>query len=132
MNVAEQINTEVLEQWITGRGKHPVTWKTLTEVLYNIELSTLAGEIEAVKCHTGIPTGDPIQKDLQNIPAEKSKQRSTGHTPASGSDDEKQCMTSGIQVDIDLLAADLLSRYCERKKIKVRMFQMELIVLQIV
>ena len=44
---AEQINTEVLQQWITGRGKQPVTWNTLTQVLRNIELNTLAGEIEA-------------------------------------------------------------------------------------
>ena len=50
MNDTEQINTEVLQQWITGRGKHPVTWKTLTEVLYDIGLTTLARDIEAVKC----------------------------------------------------------------------------------
>ena len=49
-NDTEQINTEVLQQWITGGGKHPVTWKTLTEVLYDIGLTTLAGDIEAVKC----------------------------------------------------------------------------------
>ena len=40
---------EVLQQWITGRGKQPVTWMTLTEVLRDIELPVLAGEIEAVK-----------------------------------------------------------------------------------
>ena len=51
MKDAEEINKEILEQWITGRGKQPVTWKTLTEVLRDIELSTLAGEIEVVKCH---------------------------------------------------------------------------------
>ena len=51
MNKAEEINKEILEQWITGRGKQPVTWKTLTEVLRDIELSTLAGEIEVVKYH---------------------------------------------------------------------------------
>ena len=49
MNKAEEINKEILEQWITGRGKQPVTWKTPTEVLGDIELSTLAGEIEAIK-----------------------------------------------------------------------------------
>ena len=49
-NKAEEINKESLEQWITGRGKHPVTWKTLTEVLRDIELSILAEEIEAIKC----------------------------------------------------------------------------------
>ena len=51
MNKAEEINKEILEQWITGRGKHPVTWKTLTEVLRDIDLNTLAREIEVVKCH---------------------------------------------------------------------------------
>lgn len=47
---AEQINTEIIQEWLTGRGRHPVTWATLVEVLRDIELSTLAGEIEAVKC----------------------------------------------------------------------------------
>ena len=43
---AERINTEILREWVTGRGKKPVTWKTLTEVLRDIELSDLASEIE--------------------------------------------------------------------------------------
>ena len=68
---AEQINTEVLQQWINGRGKQSVTWKTLIEVLHDIELSTLAREIEAVKCCEGEPIGDlpvrtsdnPVQRD---------------------------------------------------------------------
>ena len=46
---AERINIEVLEEWVAGRGKHPVTWQTLTQVLQDIELSTLAAEIEEVK-----------------------------------------------------------------------------------
>ena len=50
MNNAEQINMEVLRQWLTGKAKHPITWKTLTEVLHAIELKTLAREIEIVKC----------------------------------------------------------------------------------
>ena len=50
MNDAEQINIEVLQQWLTGKGKHPITWKTLTEVLHCIGLKTLAREIEIVKC----------------------------------------------------------------------------------
>ena len=52
---AEQINTEILQEWLTGRGKK--TWTTLVEVLRDIELSTLAGDIEAVKC-----PGRPTQK----------------------------------------------------------------------
>ena len=46
---AERINTEILQEWATGRGKKPVIWKTLTEVLRDIELCALASEIEAVK-----------------------------------------------------------------------------------
>ena len=46
---AEQINMEIIQEWLTGRGKQPVTWATLVEVLHDIELSTLASEIEAVK-----------------------------------------------------------------------------------
>lgn len=34
MNDAEQISMEVFQQWITGRGKHPVTWKTITQVFH--------------------------------------------------------------------------------------------------
>ena len=45
---AERINKEILQEWATGRGKKPVSWKTLTEVLCDIELGTLASEIEAV------------------------------------------------------------------------------------
>ena len=46
---AERINTEILQEWATGRGKKPVTWETLIIVLRDIELSTLASEIEEVK-----------------------------------------------------------------------------------
>ena len=44
-----QINTEILREWATGRGKKPVSWETLTEVLRNIGLSILASEIEVMK-----------------------------------------------------------------------------------
>ena len=46
---AERINKEILQEWATGRGKKPVSWETLTEVLRDIGLCTLASEIEAVK-----------------------------------------------------------------------------------
>ena len=45
-----QINTEILRQWLNGSGKKPVTWKILVGVLRDIELSTLADNIEAIKC----------------------------------------------------------------------------------
>ena len=46
---AERINKEILREWATGKGKKPVSWATLTEVLCDIGLCTLASEIEAVK-----------------------------------------------------------------------------------
>ena len=47
---AEQINIEILQEWLTGRGKQSVTWATLVEVLRDIELSTLASDISTSKC----------------------------------------------------------------------------------
>ena len=48
-NDAEQINIEILQEWLTGSGKQPVMWATIVEVLHTIGLSTLADEI---KCRT--------------------------------------------------------------------------------
>ena len=49
-NNLEQINTEILREWLNGSGKQPVTWATLVEVLNDIKLSTLADEIFTRKC----------------------------------------------------------------------------------
>ena len=46
---SEQISTEILEQWINGKGKQPVTWGMLVEVLRDVQLTTLARDIAAVK-----------------------------------------------------------------------------------
>ena len=43
---------EILQEWINGRGRQPVSWATLTEVLRDVELSELASDIEAVKLQT--------------------------------------------------------------------------------
>ena len=51
----ERINTEILREWATGRGKKPVSWKTLTKVLRDIGLCTLASEIEEVKLVPATP-----------------------------------------------------------------------------
>ena len=50
LNDAEEINTEILQEWLTGIGKQPVTWATLVDVLHDIKLFALACKIEAVKC----------------------------------------------------------------------------------
>ena len=94
---------EVLQQWITGRGKHPVTWKTLIEVLRDIELSALAGEIEAVKCcehkqEKNIPSDDPVQKCPKDMPPEDSEQRNHD-LPARGTEDQSSSDPHGVSED---------------------------------
>ena len=42
---AEQINLQILRQWIAGKGK-PLSWDTLIDVLKAIGLGTLASDIQ--------------------------------------------------------------------------------------
>ena len=42
----EQINREILREWVIGRGKQPISWATLTEVLQDVGLSVLARDID--------------------------------------------------------------------------------------
>ena len=44
---AAAINCEILQQWLQGSGKQPVTWETLVKVLKQVELNTLASKIES-------------------------------------------------------------------------------------
>ena len=39
---AFNVNFEILQRWIQGKGKLPVEWATLFEVLRDIKLSELA------------------------------------------------------------------------------------------
>ena len=50
LNDPERINTDILQEWLAGRGKLPVTWATLADVLHDIGLSTLADSISTVQC----------------------------------------------------------------------------------
>ena len=43
---AFKVNNEILKQWIQGKGRQPVQWSTLIDVLKEIELSELAKMIE--------------------------------------------------------------------------------------
>ena len=43
---AFKINHKVLQKWIQGQGRQPVTWVTLIEVLRSVNLSQLAGTVE--------------------------------------------------------------------------------------
>ena len=40
--------TAVYKKWISGTGRKPVTWQTLVDVLRDIELNSVADDIEAV------------------------------------------------------------------------------------
>ena len=42
----DDINTEILKKWLQGRGRQPITWRTLIEVLRDSQLTELADEIE--------------------------------------------------------------------------------------
>ena len=102
---------EVLRQWINGRGKQPVIWKTLIEVLHDIELSTLAREIEAVKCCEREPVGNvpvgtsdnPVPRDQMTLSTSKttegSDQRSTRDIPTAGMEN-KHCETLEQRVNV--------------------------------
>ena len=70
MNDAEKVNVTILEEWIAGRGKYPVTWKTLTKILQDLELNVLAGEIEAVKlqtAHCKTQSSEPVVLQLDTL-----------------------------------------------------------------
>ena len=45
---ATTINHEILQRWIQGKGKLPVEWSTLVEILKDIELVQLACDIEQI------------------------------------------------------------------------------------
>ena len=46
---SERINLDVLQQWIEGKGKMPVNWRTLVDVLRDVHLTNLAADIDTVK-----------------------------------------------------------------------------------
>ena len=45
-HVPADIVGDILKRWVRGKGKQPVTWRTLTDCLKTIGLSPLASSIE--------------------------------------------------------------------------------------
>ena len=45
-NRAEEINLKILQRWLEGKGRQPVTWDTLVHVLKDIGLRALVRHIE--------------------------------------------------------------------------------------
>ena len=87
MHNSEQTSMEILEEWIAGRGKQPVTWNTLIEVLHDIELSSLAREIAAVKPPAEV-TEDHIDSDQR-----KKKGTPTGSIQVFSHDNSEEEVT---------------------------------------
>ena len=46
-NDANKINHEIFSRWLRGEGRMPISWETLTKLLKEIQLKTLADEINA-------------------------------------------------------------------------------------
>lgn len=44
-NNPEEINIEILTQWLSGKGRKPVTWQTIINTLEEIGLKTMAKDI---------------------------------------------------------------------------------------
>ena len=61
----EQINMEILVEWVNGNGKQPVSWATLTEVLRDVEFSVLAREIEEVTLLPDLELSDSELSDSE-------------------------------------------------------------------
>ena len=43
---SEKINTHILQKWLGGTGRKPISWATLVDVLRDIQLGELADQIE--------------------------------------------------------------------------------------
>ena len=43
---SEDINRHILQEWLEGRGRKPMTWATLAKVLHDIEKGELAAKLE--------------------------------------------------------------------------------------
>ena len=46
---AEKMNKKIFTLWLSGKGKQPITWSTLVDVLRDADLNRLAAIIEAAK-----------------------------------------------------------------------------------
>ena len=63
---ANMINYHILQQWLEGSGKTPVTWRTLIEVMKNIGLKKLAREIQSCM-NEDIQENDPPKFVKRNL-----------------------------------------------------------------
>ena len=57
----EDITVEVLQQWLQGKGRMPVTWETLGKCLQDAKLNAVAGYIEDALSQQHSSTGPQKQ-----------------------------------------------------------------------
>ena len=103
MSDCEQTNMEILEEWIAGRGKQPVTWSTLIEVLHDVELSTLAGEIAAIK----IPEGECLEAMLLECGDSDANSEGSVGEDSDQSDGEETPAEQITDVELSTLATEI-------------------------
>ena len=41
----EMMTLKIVQKWLEGAGRQPVSWNTLVQVLYDVQLNELASEI---------------------------------------------------------------------------------------
>ena len=56
------ITVEILQQWLQGKGREPVTWQTLVKCLQDANLNVLASSIKSKLSQEKQPAGQPSQK----------------------------------------------------------------------
>ena len=66
---ADAINQEILKKWLQGKGKRPVNWSTLIDVLKDMELSELAEMIQEGFTSTEISSTEISGKRVTGQPS---------------------------------------------------------------
>ena len=59
-----RITVAILQQWLQGKGRLPVTWHTLMECLRDAKLNVVAGYIE-----DAFSKESPSMEQLQQLPS---------------------------------------------------------------
>ena len=49
---AEKACRKMLFEWLEGKARQPVTWKTLIAALQEVELTSIAETLKAIFCNT--------------------------------------------------------------------------------
>ena len=84
----------ILQKWLEGTGRTPQTWDTLITVLREIELNTLAKEIEENLLNIQVHTQKKQTPDQTQKPSPEHKEEQTSHKSQKPSPELKEEQTS--------------------------------------